>query len=119
MSFVISKKSSWHGQETKLYYLVQNYRVGNKIKRKTLMKLGQNPNLQAALANIQEKIKESSARLEKTKRELELAKAGKYVLPFGLPYRTVQRLTESLEWIATDLKKLQEEQIEIEKFMRV
>jgi hypothetical protein len=47
MSFIISKTSTSHGESRKLYYLVQNYREDNKIKRRTLLKLNENVDLSA------------------------------------------------------------------------
>lgn len=39
MAFIIHKKSNKWGQETELYYLVENYREGKKVKRRTLLHL--------------------------------------------------------------------------------
>jgi hypothetical protein len=39
MEFIIHKKSNKWGQETELYYLVENYREGKKVKRRTLLHL--------------------------------------------------------------------------------
>lgn len=39
MAFIISKKSKRNRQLRKLYYLVENYRQGKKVKRKTMLPL--------------------------------------------------------------------------------
>lgn len=45
MAFIITKKSNYGGEERLLYYFVENYRQGNKVKRKTIFKLGQCTNI--------------------------------------------------------------------------
>jgi hypothetical protein len=45
MAFIISKKSSKNGEARKIYYLVENYREDNRIKRKKLLALGEHDNL--------------------------------------------------------------------------
>lgn len=49
MAFVISKKSANTGNTRNLYYLVENYRDGDKIKRDTLLKLHEFKNLEEYL----------------------------------------------------------------------
>lgn len=53
MAFIVSKKSNRHGQERLLYYFVENYRQGSKIKRRTIFKMKWNNNLDDFLAMIQ------------------------------------------------------------------
>jgi len=43
--FVINKKSKSYGVTRQLDYLVENYRDGNKVKRRTLLPLGECTNL--------------------------------------------------------------------------
>ena len=45
MSFIITKKSNLRGKENLLYYFVENYREGKKIKRRTIFKLRNSTNL--------------------------------------------------------------------------
>lgn len=54
MAFIISKKSTWGGETRLLYYLVENYREGNKIKRKTLLKLNKQNNLSEILQSTKQ-----------------------------------------------------------------
>jgi hypothetical protein len=45
MAFITKKTSSRWGKTRNLYYLVANYREDNKIKRETLLKMGESKSL--------------------------------------------------------------------------
>ena len=52
MSFIISKNSKRHGVDRKVYYLVENYRDKGKVKRRTLLKLHEEGNIQVILEKL-------------------------------------------------------------------
>lgn len=52
MSFVINKKSKRGGKIRNLYYLVESYRDGKKVKRRTLLKLGEEPDVFGVLDKL-------------------------------------------------------------------
>ena len=56
MAFIVCKKSRRHGEARDLFYLVENYRDGGKVKRRTLIGLGESTTLQDAVASIQKEI---------------------------------------------------------------
>lgn len=109
MAFVISKKSTYRGQETHIYYLVENYRVGNKVKRRTLVALGFQKTLENYLRVVSRYENRSLEDLAKAKKELyELIEYGRLPKNYrGLPYRAKQRITEAIVFYTEDLEKWQ------------
>jgi len=109
MAFIISKKSTLWGKTRKLYYLVENYRDGNKIKRKKLLNLNECKSLAEFFNSTEQEEAELLNRLNKYEKELDdFIKYGKTPpFSFGSPYRIRQRLDMSIEQAKADLKECQ------------
>ena len=58
MAFILGKDSVRNGEKRKLYYLVESYREGGKIKRRTIYKLRERESLTEEKQEIVELIKE-------------------------------------------------------------
>lgn len=71
MAFIISKTSQRHGNQRKLYYVVENYRIGKKIKRRTLLRLNEQNDPIDFILQLKNKITQLSAELETCKKKLE------------------------------------------------
>jgi len=64
MAFIISKSSIKRGESRNLYYLVENYREGKKIRRRTIYKLYQYKNLDELFTQTQKAESEYKKLLE-------------------------------------------------------
>lgn len=71
MAFIISKKSIRDGKERELYYLVQNYREGKRIKRRTLLKLEEQNNLTELLERFKAEKQKLLNDVDTCKKQLE------------------------------------------------
>lgn len=58
MAYILAKKSTLNGVRRNLYYLVESYREGGKVKRKTIIQLGETNNIDSALEIINRKKEE-------------------------------------------------------------
>lgn len=119
MAFIISKKSTKYGKVQKLYYLVKNYREGNKIKRKTLLRLNSHASLKELLDSVEQKEVKLINRLNKRINTLDdFAKYGKVPFPWGSTKTLlIKKLLCDLEKSRTDLFICQNEKVKIKSFL--
>lgn len=105
MAFVISKKSNERGEIKKLYYLVQNYRDGDKIKRRTLLSLKEYKTVAELLEATEQEYEYLVNRLRKFEKEREdFLKYGKTPqFTFGSAYQYKKRM-ERMGWGIGDTK---------------
>ena len=120
MAFIISKKSKRGGKEKQLYYMVRNYREGNKIKRSVIWKLGESSNLQEALSSINEHEKTLLNQLQELENRLERVKRGDSTAFYAYcpPYRQVSRITERLSETRIKLENIKEKQVKLEELIQ-
>lgn len=107
MPFIISKTSKRHGRERKLYYFVENYRNDNRVKRETLLKLGENKNLQEHLEFAENKEVEAKKRLE---RSVSIFEGFKYQhkVPVLMAHQHPSRIWKNLNyWVEKDKKEVE------------
>ena len=120
MAFIITKKSKGHGQVRKLYYLVENYREGKKVKRKKLLALGlYNTVSQLLEATKQEETHLINALKQCEEKLTEYLATGKYPHPYpsDRSWQVDRRMKKFVEQAQIDLKMCQEKIIEIQKYM--
>lgn len=121
MAFIIRKKSARHGKERELYYLVANYRTGNKIKRKTLLKLNDSKNPAELLQVMEQEKANLTNRLLRFEKELEIFLTYRKV-PVNLFYRypseIKKRLINSVEEAKKELEKCQNKVEEIKRYVQ-
>ncbi len=95
MAFIISKKSRQYGRMRLLYYLVENYRKDNKVKRRTLLHLHSHKSVAQLLnATEQEEAKQRDYVVSLERALNDLAETGK--LP-PLSYWPASRIKRNLE----------------------
>lgn len=121
MAFIVSKVSKKWGKERKLYYLVKNYREGNKIRRNAILRLGEGSNLSEALLCIQDK--ENDFLLDTTRLEnrIDCIKKGDRTAyyPFLPYYKQLSRANEILNMSKLKLDKLLREKDYIKQLIRL
>lgn len=122
MAFVINKQSKRNGQIRKIYYLVENYRKDNKVKRKTLLTLGECKTVAELLVLIEKKEASLMDRLTNNERKLdEFLKTGNNPFSFGSPTDTQkmikQNLVKYVERAKKDLQTCQSRKEEIKDFL--
>lgn len=115
MGFIINKlikyQSKRFGDRDKIYYyLVEGYREGKRVKRKTIYALGESKNLTEALGVLDTNIQASIDTIKTYEQDIEDIKQGKAKLLGGMPWAQYRRL---LKWIKEEKSKIQE--IEKEK----
>lgn len=127
MAFIISKKSTNHGEEQIFYYLVENYRKEGKIKRRGILNLGLCPTLEwfDRKLNIQEA--DYTEILRNRKIELkELIEEGKFPMRLAqlnerAMYMTkeqiLKKLTDSIKKTLARLEKIQEDRKILKKYL--
>lgn len=106
MAFIINKKSSRNGKIRILYYLVENYRVGKKVKRKKLLDLHECKNLSELLQAIKDKKVKIMQRLIENQNKVEyIIQTGKNPpLSFGSVYATRRYLERDIEKAKDELE---------------
>lgn len=114
MGFIISKSLKYQSKhfgsrEKTYYYLVEGYREGKRVKRKTIYALGESKNLTKALEALDKNIQASIDTIKKYEQGIEEIKQGR-AKPFSPPWSQYRRL---LKWIEDEKVKIQE--IEKEK----
>lgn len=119
MVFIISKISTKYGKEHKLYYLVNNYRVGNKIKRQTLLRLRNYSSLNDLLkATEQNKIRLINKLNKRIQTSVGFEKYEK--VPFiwgGTKPLLKKKLCSEVKKAQADLNECQREIIKIKSFL--
>jgi len=119
MAFIISKKSRSNGKERQIYYLVENYREGKAVKRRTLLALVECKSTLELFEAIQRKERRLQDRLNQFQRELEefitLGKMPPFA--FGSAFRARRQLDGAIERAKTDLKQVQEQKAAIKVFL--
>lgn len=120
MAFIVSKKSSRNGRERELYYLVENYRKDNKVRRKTLLKLNEHKTVAELLTSIEQERIDLVDRLHKFEKERDdFINHGKAPpLSFGSPYMIRKRLEWAIKNTKTQLKACEKKIEEIKKHMQ-
>src|SRR3989344_544206 len=115
MAFIVSKKSSRNGKKRKLYYLVENYRKDNKVRRKTLLKLNEHKTVAELLESIEQERIDLVDRLRKFEKERDdFINNGKAPpLSFCSPYQIRKRLDWAVEYTKTDIEAFEKKIIEI------
>lgn len=109
MGFIINKlikyQSKRFGDRDKIYYyLVEGYREGKKVKRKTIYSLGESQNLTEALEVLDKNVQASIDTIKKYEQGIEDTKQGR-ARPFSSPGSQRRRL---LKWIEEEKVKIQE-----------
>lgn len=110
MSFIISKISNANGIPHQLYYLVENYRKDNRIKRRTLLHLHQHRNLEELLKATQQEEGVLIQRLSHFESELEgFIKYGTVpqLLAFRSPIKIKNRLIIDIEETRAEIAECQ------------
>lgn len=119
MAFIIRKKSHRYGTTQTLYYLVNNYRIGNKIKRKTLVRLGICSNIYEYSRLIEEK--EVSLLKKLAMSDITLERCEKYNKKPDLWYSTkallIRKLRRDICRIQGGLLNCQKEKEKIERYI--
>lgn len=118
MAFIVSKISKFGDKVRKLYYLVENYREGNKVRRRAILRLGESPSLTEALQCIQAKEKTVLHKSSELENRLERVKKGDLTAFFRFCpfYRQVTRITEYLNNTKCELLKIKEEKVKLLEF---
>lgn len=109
MGFIINKpikyQSKHFGSRDKTYYyLVEGYREGKSVKRKTIYALGESINLTKALEVLDKNVQASMDTIKKYEQGIEDTKQGR-AKPFSSPWSQRRRL---LKWIKEERVKIQE-----------
>ncbi|HIH13442.1 TPA: hypothetical protein HA242_07000 [Candidatus Woesearchaeota archaeon] len=119
MAFIISKKSRLWGQERRLYYLVESYREGDKVKRKTLLALKEHKSVAELLSHVEQKKARELDRVMQIKGKLDdFLQHGKLpALWLGSPDTLPFRLGKSLERIKASLEQREQEISKIKSFL--
>jgi hypothetical protein len=109
MGFIITKRIKYQGKhvgskDKTYYYLVEGYREGKKVKRKTIYSLRESKNLTEALKALDKDVQASVDTIKKYEQDIEDIKQGRGRF-FGLPWRQYRRL---LKWIEDEKVKIQE-----------
>lgn len=109
MGFIINKpikyQSKHFGSRDKTYYyLVEGYRRGKEVKRKTIYALRESKNLTEALRALDNKMQTSLNTIKKYEQGIEDIKQGR-AKPFSLPWRQYKTLRK---WIEEEKVKIQE-----------
>ena len=112
MAFIISKISKTRNNSKILYYLVENYRDGKKIKRRKISTLGEYCNLTDLLENLQKEENSCLAKIMELEGRLIRIKNGdlKAFLPYCPPYRQVARITERISNLKANVNELKLEE---------
>ncbi len=119
MPFIISKLSSRNGKSRKLYYLVENYRLGTKTKRRILVKLGENKTLNQYLNFLQEEKTQTLKRLDRFNFDLEnFIKNGKVPpLIFGSAFKIRKQLDWGINYTKADIEASEKKIKEAKNFV--
>lgn len=113
MAFIISKKSSRWKKERNLYYLVENYRDGSKVKRKTLLALKEYNSVAGLLVFTEQKRIRLSNQLQKRIERLkDYAKTGKTSSPLPPTIHTGRIMLRFVEETKAEMEQCE---VEIEK----
>jgi len=120
MAFIINKKSKTRNGLKTLFYLVENYREDNRIRRRTVMTLGENNNLTGLLKSIQDEEEVCLSKIKELEDRLYRVKNGdfKAFLPFCPPYRQVTRITEWIKDLINKSEKLNADKEKIGKLIQ-
>lgn len=120
MAFIISKTSKKHGEVRELYYLVSNYRDGDKVKRETLLKLNGCKTLKEYLEFVEKQEVEARARLERSTNILDGFKYH-HKVPILMAHQHPSRIWKNLNyWVEKDKKDVerwQNYQVQIKSYM--
>jgi len=120
MAFIISKSSNRHGKNRKLYYLVENYRDGNKVKRETLLKLNECKNLSELLEFVEREEADAIRRFNRNKADLEAFILHRKV-PVLMGYRHTSQIKRNLTmWVdlaKADVEKWQNYKAQVKCYM--
>ena len=118
MAFIVNKKSVADGQEKLLYYLVENYREGNKVKRKTIFRLRSNATLDEFLAVMQRREIGILGRLAHVEEQFSKAVAAYKQKPNSPLLESIKSgLTRSVEKVRAELQECQNIQEKIKHYM--
>lgn len=122
MAFIISKKSTTKGEERLLYYLVENYRDNDKVKRRKLLALGDCKNVPEFLERMERRQVGILNRLEMNENRLKnFLATGKNPFPFASLTDTQEninyRLVESIERTKIELQEHQIRKERIKSFL--
>lgn len=117
MAFIISKESNERGQTKRLYYLVENYREGNKVKRKTLLALKEHRTVAEFLKSVEQEYTRLVNRLHKFKKELDDFIKYDKIPPFsfGSPFHIRKRLDFAIEQTRNEVEVYRKKIDEIKK----
>ena len=105
MSFVINKKSKKRGKDITLHYLVENYREGKKIKRRTIRSLGESGSISDYLGNLELKHKQYEVEIAKYEAKI---KDKNFSWLGGPPWRQIQRMQRWIEDCREKIAKLEQ-----------
>lgn len=97
MAFIISKLSKRHDKVRRLFYLVANYRDGNKVKRETLLKLNECKTLSELMEFAEKKEMSAIERLQRNEEALDaFVHHGK--VPVLMTQRHPNQIWKNLMW---------------------
>ncbi len=115
--FIIHKKFKTRRGDRKLYYLVRNYREGKKIKRCTILPLGESSNLLEALQSICEQKESVLHRLLKLENDLNRAEKRDWSVfnSFSPPHKQLERMREYYSQTKLELEKISNNELILEK----
>ncbi len=111
MAFVISKKSQKYGKLRELYYLVESYRVGNNVKRKTLLKLNEHKTLAELLAaaELQETVWQERLQIRKQQLDDFLNNHVSELIPYRNSYKVKGPLIQRVQLAEYELNQVRNE----------
>lgn len=120
MAFIVSKISRFGDKARRLYYLVSNYREGNKVRRKAILSLEESKNLSEKLQKTIEQEKKALLECSELENRLERVKRGDFTayLMYCPPYRQVARITEYINDLRSELEKHKSDKVKIEALIK-
>ena len=86
MGYILAKQSPLNGVKRNLYYVVESYRDNGKIRRRTLLNLGEAQDTSQALVSINLERKRLTEEIEKDREKIAHPKMDYYGRPFTKPF---------------------------------
>lgn len=86
MAYILSKQSTLNGVKRNLYYVVESYRENGKVRRRTVLNLGEAQDTLQALININLERKRLTEEIEEAGEKIAHPKKDYYGRPFTKPF---------------------------------
>lgn len=116
MAFVISKPSLKDGSLRELYYLVESYREGGKIKRRTIHKLKEHKSIDEAITTLEEKKQPLVEKMRRLEQEKELASQGRHPdFSHYPPYLQERNIIARMSFVYADIQGYEDKIADLKK----